>query len=174
MNKKTCPRDFVKPQLQSKMIRTTARSIPKSRRPNRHLSVRQRSMLQNIANGMTAKAAAIAAGYSKKNPRQSGYQALQGLTNKVPAIMEKHGLSDDALIDKYLLPALNAYETKFFQTAGRISDSRQVVAWRSRVKALDMALKIKGLYARRRKTESIAGHVKTILVDRPPPPREIP
>jgi hypothetical protein len=88
--------------------------------------------------------------------------------------MEKHGLSDDVLIDKYLLPALEAYETKFFQPGGRITDSAQVVAWRSRVKALDTALTIKGLYARRRKPESVAGHVKTILVDRRPPPHEIP
>jgi hypothetical protein len=125
-------------------------------------------MLQNISNGMTAKAAALAAGYSKKNPRQSGYQALQGLTNKVPAIMERHGLSDDVLIDKYLLPALEAYETKFFATGGRITDSRVVAAWRSRVKALDIALKIKGLYAGKRKTEPVAEHIKTILVDRRP------
>jgi hypothetical protein len=131
-------------------------------------------MLENLSNGMTAKAAALAAGYSKKNPRQSGYQALQGLRNKMPAFMEKHGLSEDVLIDKYLLPALEAYETKFFQTGGRITDSRQVVAWTSRVKALDMALKIKGLYARTRKTESAAQHIKTILVDRHPPPHKSP
>jgi hypothetical protein len=144
--------------------------MPKSRRPSRRLSVRQRSMLEHISNGMTAKAAALAAGYSEKNPRQSGYQALQGLRNKMPGIMEEHGLSDDVLIDKYLLPALDAYETKFFQTAGRITDSRKVIAWRSRVKALDIALKIKGLYARRREPEPVAGHIKTILVDRRPPP----
>jgi hypothetical protein len=127
-------------------------------------------MLESISKGMTATDAALVAGYSKKNPRQSGYQALQGLRNKMPEIMEKHGLSDDVLIDKYLLPALNAYETKFVQTRGKITDSRQVVAWRSRVKALDMVLRMKGLYARRRKSESVSGHIKTILVDRRPRP----
>ncbi len=92
----------------------------------------------------------------------------------MPAIMEEHGLSDDLLIDKYLLPALNSYETKFFQTRGRITDSREVIAWRSRVKALDMVLRMKGLYARRRKVQPVAGHIKTILVDRRPPPHEMP
>jgi hypothetical protein len=61
--------------------------------------------------GKSFSEAAIAAGYSEKNARQSGYQAMQQLRGRVPDLMDKHGLSEDTLIDKYLRPLLEAEET---------------------------------------------------------------
>jgi hypothetical protein len=82
----------------------------------------------------------------------------------VPELMEKHGLCHDALVYKYLLPALGARETKSVQTRGKLADSREVMAWRSRVKALDMAFKIRGLYADRRRVEPERCHDKKTLL----------
>jgi hypothetical protein len=140
--------------------------MPRKNKPKliRHLSPRERAMLKNLSQGMTATDAAIEAGYSPRNPRQSGYQALQGLKKKVPELMEKHDLCDDTLIYKYLIPALEARETRVVHIRGKVTDSREVISWPSRVKALDLAFKIRGLYANRRKPEPERNYIKTLLV----------
>jgi hypothetical protein len=67
------------------------------------------------AKGQTLGDAAIEAGYSAKNPHQSGYQALKQIKGRVPELMDELGLTDRALIRKYLVPLLKAKETKFLQ-----------------------------------------------------------
>ena len=96
--------------------------------------------------GKTVGEAARDAGYSDKNPDQSGYQALKIAKKKVPELMDIYGLSPAALIEKYLAPALEATETKFFQKDGKITDEADVVAWGPRIQALDIAFNLGGSY----------------------------
>jgi phage terminase small subunit len=111
------------------------------------LTNQQRELVKNLTKGMTISDAALKAGYSELWPRQAGHQALEAIRNKMPEVLEKAGLTDEALIDKYLRPALEAEETKFFQKDGQVTDQRNVWAWGPRLTALDMAFNLKGSYA---------------------------
>jgi phage terminase small subunit len=113
----------------------------------RRMTPKQRDLLKNLIKGMTLTDAARKAGYTEKSPGQSGYQAMKGIRLKVPDVMEKQGLSDKKLIKKYLKPALDAMETKFFQKDGKVVETQDVIAWDVRLHALDMAFNLKGSYA---------------------------
>lgn len=111
------------------------------------MTPQQVAFIRNIVKGMTITDAALKAGYSDKNPAQSGHQALRQIKEKMPNVLDRHGLTDDALIKKYLIPALEANETEFAKFQGQIMDSRDVVAWDARLRALDMTFSLKGSYA---------------------------
>jgi hypothetical protein len=113
----------------------------------KRLTPRERSLFKNLCKGMSLTDASLQAGYSPKNPGQSGYQAIERIRVAAPELLAKHGLDDDSLIDKYLKPLLNAEETKFFQHEGRVIETRNVAALGIRDSALDKTLKIRGLYA---------------------------
>lgn len=76
-----------------------------------------------LAGAKTKGEAAIAAGYSSKNPSASANQALESIKTKAPEIMDKLGLSVEHLIQNHLKPLLHAQETKIFvfdgETVGR-------------------------------------------------------
>jgi phage terminase small subunit len=67
-----------------------------------------------LAKGNTLTQAAKNAGYSQKYAGRAGYQAPAQLRGRVPELLEKHGLGEEVLIEKYLKPLLEAHETKFF------------------------------------------------------------
>ncbi|MGB7282031.1 MAG: hypothetical protein WBE13_07215 [Candidatus Acidiferrum sp.] len=127
--------------------------MPKNGKTN--LTQRERLLLGALANGATYAEAARHAGYSAKHLRQSGFQAFQILKMKMPELLEKKGLSDDATIDKYLRPALEAKETVFAKYEGKITDKRDVVAWGPRLSALDILFRLKGSYAEDNKQRGI-------------------
>ena len=87
----------------------------KSGKKRNKATPRQMKLIEERAKGKSYSEAAIAAGYSEKNARQSGYQAMQQLRGRVPDLLDRHGLSEEVLIDKYLRPLLTAKETIFFQ-----------------------------------------------------------
>jgi hypothetical protein len=105
---------------------------------------RQAALLKDLTKGMSVADAARKAGYSETVPRQSGHQALKQMAHSMPEVMERQGLTDDALIDKYLRPALSAKETEFAKFEGKITDSVDVIAWSPRLTALDLAFRLKG------------------------------
>ena len=73
----------------------------------------------------------------------------------MPETMEKAGLTNKGLIEKYLKPALQAEETEFAKFEGKITDSQNVVAWGPRLTALDLAFKLKGSYAPAKTTADV-------------------
>jgi len=101
-----------------------------------------RTFLSNIE-------AARAAGYKTKNElslAQIGYQNSKKLSDKLNDWMDEVGLSD-AVLKKKLLSLMEATETKFFQHEGVVTDQREVAAIETQRRTLDMALKVKDLYA---------------------------
>jgi hypothetical protein len=110
------------------------------------LTPKERALVRNLANGKNLTQSALAAGYSRKCPGQSGWQALQNIRLKLPDLLDKHGLTDNALIEKHLKPLLGATETMFFQSKGNVTETRRVPAHRVRINALDMAFRLKGSY----------------------------
>jgi hypothetical protein len=140
----------------------------KSDKPKKDLSSRQHAFLKAYAKGKTLKQAAIETGYSKKNADQSGYQALKAIKVRAADLMDEMGLTDRALIENYLVPLLNAKETKFFKGG----DKRiNVAALGIRLAALDTAFKLRGSYAPRDPKEAEHFGVKVIVVDIPRPPK---
>jgi hypothetical protein len=158
------------------------------------LAPRARKFVQGLAKGMTQKDAAIAAGYPAKNARQSAYQVMQAVQSKMPDLMNRAGLTDDVLIDKYLLPLMNAKETKFFPyrteetkiiKVGKketpvtekvqVIEKREVIAWGPRRDGLELAFRVKGSFSPKteeeaRVTQQFTGPT-VIVLDLPRPKR---
>jgi hypothetical protein len=107
---------------------------------------RQMKLVEERAKGKSCSEAAIAAGYSGKNARHSGYQAMQQLRGRVPDLLDRHGLSEEVLIDKYLRPLLTAKETIFFQKDGKVKQMN-VAALGIRLSSLRTAFELHGGYA---------------------------
>lgn len=145
---------------------------------------------------MSQKDAAIAAGYPPKNARQSAYQVMQAVQSKMPDIMNRYGLTDEILIDKYLLPLMNAKETKFFPfrkeetktikigkkeklvtETVQVIEKREVTAWGARRDGLDLAFRVKGSFSPKteeeaRVTQQFTGPT-VIVLDLPRPKRPV-
>jgi hypothetical protein len=81
----------------------------------RELTAKQRALIKALARTKHLGKAAIEAGYSPKNATQSGAQALAAIQKAAPELLAKHGLDDDSLIEKHLIPLLQAQETKYFR-----------------------------------------------------------
>lgn len=130
--------------------------MPKKRGPTN----RQRLLVKGLAKGKTQKQAAIDAGYSPKNADQGGHQAVQVLQKTAPELLAAHGLDDNALIGKYLAPLMKADRSTFTQFEGKFTDERKRPDWDARKSGLDIALKIRGMYAK----EEVNGPSFTVVV----------
>ena len=134
---------------------------------------RQQKFVRELAKGKSLAQAARDAGYSEKNANQSGYQALAQLRGRVPELLERHGLGEEVLIDKYLLPLLDAEETKFFpigiKMKGKTVYQVNVQALGIRHAALRTCFELHGSYAPRDPREAANLGVKIINVDIPRP-----
>jgi len=119
----------------------------KSRQKRNKATPRQMKLIEERAKGKSYTEAAIAAGHSGKNARQSGYQAMQQLRGRVPDLLDRHGLSEEVLIDKYLRPLLTAKETIFFQKDGKVKQQVNVAALGIRLSSLRTAFELHGGYA---------------------------
>jgi hypothetical protein len=93
---------------------------------------------------------------------------MQQTRGRVPDLMDKHGLSEDTLIDKYLRPLLDAEETVFFQKDGKVKQRVNVAALGIRLSSLGTAIELHGSYAPRDPKESAQFGVKVIVVRIPP------
>jgi hypothetical protein len=147
-----------------------------NRKKRKHLTNKQETFVKALAKGKSLTEAAKAANYSGKNPGQSGYQALAQLRGRVPELLERHGLGEEVLIEKYLKPLLEAQETKFFQGGIKVGRKKiyhvNVEALGIRHASLRTAFELHGSYAPRDPKEAAQYGVKIIRVDIPSPPNE--
>jgi hypothetical protein len=142
------------------------------RKPN----ARQQKFVKALAEGKTLTQAAKEANYSSKNPGQSGYEALAQLRGRVPELLERHGLGEEVLIEKYLKPLLEAQETKFFPAGIKMGEKKvyyvNVESLGIRHASLRTAFELHGSYAPRDPKEAAQFGVKIIRVDIPRPTNE--
>ena len=112
------------------------------------------------------------AGYSPNNPDQSAYQAFKGIVRKFPDLMDELGISVSALIQKHLLPLLNATTVRFAQNEGEFTDYVELEDNRTRLEALDMALRMHCAYPSKDQIAKEANALRVLVVDvpRPKPP----
>ncbi len=107
------------------------------------LNPQRARLVKAMAAGKSVAEASRIAGYAHPN---AAHNALRALKARFSDVMEKHGLTDDTLVTKYLLPLLNAKETRFFAHQGIVLDKRDVPDNGTRTSALDMAFRLKGSY----------------------------
>ena len=139
----------------------------------RKLTRRESHFVKAFAKSKSQADAAIAAGYSAKNPDQSAHQALKSIQQKVPDLMDELGLTDRALIENHLVPLLSAHETKFFQHEGKVVQTRKVEALPIRLDALDVAFRLRGSYAPRDVDMTAQLGIKVVIVDVARPARGV-
>lgn len=113
----------------------------------RPATTRQEKFFALLCKGKAATQAAIEAGYSGKNPRQSAYQAMKGLRSRTEFALDEAGLTPEGLIHKYLLPALKANKTEWAKFEGEFTDHKTLVAWDTRLAAIKLAAEIGGYLA---------------------------
>jgi hypothetical protein len=138
----------------------------------RKLTPRQRNLIKRVAGGATLTDAAIAAGYKSTSPAQAGHQAMQQIAKSGLGadLLDRFGLTDEVLVERYLKPLLEAHETKFFAKDGLVVTCFDVVDLVTRRYALDMCFRLKGKY--KAEEENTAQGVKVFLIDRSTrPPR---
>lgn len=122
-------------------------------------------LLKGLGEGKTITQAYSDALGSGLSPNHAGWVALNRIKKKAPEIMDELGLTQRALIDDYLKPLLNATEVKVFKSSGKMIEidedgNRQLVdadeiiyskpleALSIRKDALDMSMRIQGMYSR--------------------------
>jgi Terminase small subunit len=128
------------------------------------LNPRQKKFLKEVVKGKTLGEAAISAGYSRKNAGQSGHQVMKEIQKRAPEIMDAMGFNLETLIEKYLIPELDAQEMKVFNNGGKVVYSKKMPSHDIRLRALDLAFKLRGDYAPRDPVLAAQVGVKVIVV----------
>lgn len=82
------------------------------KRRNRELSTRQKKYVEARLEGQSKTDAAIKAGYSARNAGQSGYQVEKAIAGPMRDAMDKVGLDLRTLLERKLVPLLDATEVK--------------------------------------------------------------
>ncbi|WP_027178779.1 hypothetical protein [Maridesulfovibrio bastinii] len=97
---------------------------------------------------MRKAASARAAGYKCKdeNFRKIGWENYKDYEPQIAEWLDENGLSESALKLK-LASLLDAKEVKVFQYEGRVIKSEEFNSLGIQLKALEMALKVKGMFA---------------------------
>ena len=117
------------------------------RNPNRKkkISFQARRLVREVLSGKhkTIKSAGEAAGYAHKD----AYRALSKLQGTMSEILDQAGMTDGFLAENCLRPLLHATQTKLGQYKGKFRDRVRVEDNDVRLRALDIALRIKGKYA---------------------------
>jgi hypothetical protein len=144
------------------------------RKPNkkRKIPFQARRLVREVLSGKhkTIKSAGEAAGYSGTD----AHRALRNLQGTMSEILDAAGMTDAFLAQNCLKPLLRATTTKFFQYEGEVTDSRKVADNDARLRALDIALRIKGKYAPLAVEQAHKHAVQVLILDVPRPKRDIP
>lgn len=157
--------------MSARRISQTIQKQQDSDQKRKKLTSRERKLFKLLLEGKTLTEAAPRAGYSALNPSQSGHQALKNIAQKAPDLFSRHGLDDDAFIEKHLLPALNAMEVKAFRSEEGIIYSKPLVAWGPRVATNRLVAEMKGLIVREQ--ERPKEGIRVVIINqanRPPRP----
>jgi hypothetical protein len=144
------------------------------RKPNkkRKIPFRARALVREVLSGKhkTIASAGRAAGYSGN----AAHRALSEVQGTITEIMDQAGLTDVYLVEKCIKPLLHAKSVRFFQADGEILESRPFADHDTRLRALDIALRIKGKYAPLAVEQAHKHAVQVLILDVPRPKRDIP
>jgi hypothetical protein len=138
----------------------------------RRLSFQQRRLIREVLSGKhkTISSAGKAAGYSGT----AAHRALKNLQGTISEIMDQAGFSDAHLVQNCLGPLLHATQIKLGQHKGKFRDAVEVADNDARLRALDIALRIKGKYEPPATEQHNKHTVKVLVLDCPRPKRDPP
>ena len=74
---------------------------------------------------------------------------MQQLRGRVPDLLDRHGLSEEVLLDRYSRPLLTAEETIFFQKDGQVKQRVNVATLGIRLSSLRTAFDCTAVLRRR-------------------------
>jgi hypothetical protein len=80
---------------------------------------------------------------------------LGNLTTGAELFLEERGITAEFLVKKCLKPALIAVRPVFFFYQGSLVETREIPAWETRLRALQIVLKLMGAYETDDKTEAV-------------------
>jgi len=129
----------------------------------------QTRLLEELPTSKTVAEAATKAGYSTKNPNQTGYQALKALRGRVPEILDRLGLDEESVIHNHLLPKLTAKQVHYFQRDGEVTEIRLSENLDIQMQAIHRIFQLHGSYTPKDPKEAAQYGVKIIKVDIPRP-----
>lgn len=111
--------------------------------PLDRLGWRRREQLRRVIGGESVQNASLAVGYSN---RQSGYSALSDTRRRLQAALEQSGMTPLVFVRDYLLPKMNATETKLATFEGKFTDSVEVEALGTQMDAIKLCAKVAGYF----------------------------
>jgi hypothetical protein len=111
------------------------------------LTPKQKKFVKEYLETGCGAEAARRAGYAPNRARTTAAEtvAKSSVQNAMAELLDKAGLTDDAIAKK-LQEGAEALETKFFAKDGIVVQKEDVIAWDTRLRYLDTALKLKGKY----------------------------
>ena len=128
-------------QTETLMSKKTNQKMP--------LTLKQARLVKALPSSDSVAEAGEKAGYHN---RQSAHRALGTIREKMPDVLERHGLTPDYAADK-CRHLMEAKETKFFANAGIVMETREVDANEIQLRALDAWAKMFGAYEKDNKIE---------------------
>jgi hypothetical protein len=141
------------------------------KKPKEKLTLKQSRFAKAFMKTRSLKEAALAAGYSPKNPTESGIQALNQIKDKAPEVMARAGLTLDILIRKHLAPLLEATETKFSQHEGEFTDSVETADNGIRLGAARTAFELLNAFPPKDPALAAQVGISVVVLDIPRPDR---
>ena len=141
------------------------KSTPRPPKPRQKLNIRERKFIKGIVSGLSATEAMRQAGYAETTARIKQGAKLAQVSESIQAICERLGLSDEAIVST-LASGLVAQKciSAIGEADGKSTDFVEVPDWSNRLKAADMALKVKGKYPSEKLDVKHTGSV-TLVID---------
>ena len=133
----------------------------------RMLTPKQGVFLQAFAKSRNKTKAAIAANYS--NPATAGYKAYLAILEKAPDVIARMGITIESVVENYLLPQMNATETKLAQREGRFTDAVELTDWALQHRATRTLLELMGAFPSEDEKPGGKPDIEYIVVDLPKP-----
>jgi len=109
------------------------------------LTPREVMFLKSFAKSGNMTTAAMASGSPEDNARQCGWAMMRRIKTKFGEILIHHEVTPDSIIDKVLLPGLEATKIEHFASNGIVMETREVVDHEQRGKFADRIFKLTGL-----------------------------
>ena len=116
---------------------------------------------------------AIIAGYAPKHAAQAGYKAMELLKEKAPEVMARLGITLESVVEKKLVPLMNAVETKFAQHEGKFTDRVEVNALAIQLGAMRTALELLNAFPPKDPQLAAQVGIEVVVLDVPRPDRSM-
>ena len=132
---------------------------------------RQSKFVEAFLKTRSKTKAALLAGYSPKYAGQAGHAVMETLKEKAPEVFARMGLTLERVIERKLIPLMEAQEVKFSQHEGKFTDVLEVDALGIQLGATRMFFELANAFPPRDPALAAQIGVEVIVNDMPRPHR---